>query len=563
MVISTGSLVQSYIFSLLNSEAPSIYGSAYKEALVEFPPFEAWLRAATHWFYVVPSAIIALVSATGRLPRVILWRSAIASTVVLCAMDGTGLIVQFRWSFVAENVVSNVIGGILIGCLVVAALSVAEFVFLYMPAGHYRRIGAASVIALAIMLLAFSLIYYLMALFYKTMPVEFDAYASLPVSAGVVPVAAKAAKAEGVKTSFSLIRDTVSATGAEIYSMDSDLKVIFASSDKSAVYDVNIALLSGVCEIAQLRKIVRSGSALKMSGVSSFAAFFDKGSANLRMIEENQRKLRFSVDSGEAQSFGLTGADKANRIKVWQFLRRDGNVVISDTSGSMSFALFAPTVAVSKEDSEPINRKFTLEADARKYEAVFSHNRRLGNKEKLQCVVVPSTNLQEVGSGSQKPVVADLFSGVLVTINRKSTGEMLRNYAHLIKVVGVSGWVSLDSIGVDEMAQTDIGELSMVQLKGNIVDLLVNSTAVTARAQVTYTAVGDLRGSFGEDGKLRISGMARKLWRDKTRMSPTKWEVLSWEARGIILGILGSVCSLLWPFLIKTLQTNQRFVWMD
>lgn len=145
-IVSVGPHLQTYAVSLLTSDATSIYGSAYQDAIARFPGLRTWLGHFLSIDYLICAALIALPTSLESKPRQILGAAAISSFIALTLHDIILALYtkRFAFRFLAENVFSNALGGLMIGAILVSIYIACELFFRYTatPAKAQRWLSA-------------------------------------------------------------------------------------------------------------------------------------------------------------------------------------------------------------------------------------------------------------------------------------------------------------------------------------------------------------------------------------------------------------------------------------
>jgi hypothetical protein len=152
-------------------------------------------------------------------------------------------------------------------------------------------------------------------------------------------------------------------------------------------------------------------------------------------------------------------------------------------------------------------------------------------------------------------------AGLLIKITRQDTTAISSDDLNL-EVKADGGWIEVREIKPQQLDHKALGVIDMFQIQGNIADFLIDDSATNVRSLDTYTGIGDMEVQYGDNGKLRMTGRADRLWKDKGRLNPTKWEKLGWEVKAFMLTLLGGVGLFLWTVLVRSLKSNQKFSWM-
>jgi len=102
---------------------------------------------------------------------------------------------------------------------------------------------------------------------------------------------------------------------------------------------------------------------------------------------------------------------------------------------------------------------------------------------------------------------------------------------------GGSGWVSISELSASSASEiVSRGALKAVAFRGGIERFIVDGKAIETNEFVQYSiARGELWASLEGAGKIHIIGNAKSVFKDKTRLNSTRWELLGWEMKSMIL----------------------------
>jgi hypothetical protein len=569
LILSTGPQIQSYLISLLNSDVPSVYGSAYQESLANFPRLSAWVGAGFEWGVLLMALLITLAVVQRSDAKLVAWRAALASILVLCTFDiGLGLFQQqltLKW--VVENAAGNVLGGIFLTAVLVIIFSIADFLYSHAPVSNAgkRVVAAGSVLVGGLVLCC--LVYYLVDFFYNPLPVKFDAYFAAPASGTVAakpttPTLAFRGRDEVRPFSFvpsKEIKGNVIWTGVE-----GALKVKLLTRDSRPMDHVSIALLSGCSTWDEVKVLNDIAPWLAVDNVDALEVSFDTGPSSFFTMFSEAQTSRFKVDAGVVGNFNIDQDAQSKHLKVTQVVGEDASLEVDSSANEQSFFLSAPVLRLIHGKPSLSSRILNLKVDARTYFLKFDPPKNARSADKVVCSENQDMQRKPAGDSdfiSVGPV--DIMTGVVVKVRRKDAALMVNDMNVALRVSGGGGWLSLVGLQPKQLENHSLGALQMFQVRGNITDIVLDGSPATTRPLDTYTAMGDLQAAYGDQGKLHVAGRVKSLWKDQSRMNPTKWEKLEWEAKVFMLGLLGSLLAFFGRVLAKRLRGNSRFTWMD
>lgn len=300
--------------------------------------------------------------------------------------------------------------------------------------------------------------------------------------------------------------------------------------------------------------------------MNNFSASFDAGLVDVNTNSDKTHTSKHEVNLGEIVSFWLDQNEKDKTLKLTQFVDDDAVLNISSTADEKIILLSAPLINMKNGRTTHTSRVFNFQNDGRNFTMRFDPipvavDKKIGSCTMLDtAMIINQKTALDVAPHVGK---AALYAGVLVRVSK--SGDWFDASADEIslKIQGSGGWITADNLSTEKMPEFTIGELSMLQFRGNIADLLIDNISTTPRALSTYQAFGSLNADFGNQGRIKVYGLANGFWKDKERLNQTKWEKLDWEPKLFVFGIFGALLSLLWPLVIKRLSTDREFDWMQ
>lgn len=568
-ILATGPEVQRHLISIINSDAPSIYSSAYKDQLTKFGSLSTWLSLGLHWIFLLMSLVsTSAVIWIGR-PRKLAWYAIASLFTTFTLFDiAYGLIYNsISVKILSENLFSNFIGSVFVAILMIGIFSIADFVYKHVPVANHLKSIAAGCTIIGLGALFSSTAYYITLIFYNPIPAKIETYLSAPLQGSFAIAASKKNESNDNNddSSFSLL-PVDKPIAASISWTTMELKSLALQKSKLGErYNVSINLLSGHCTLDDFKNKKTVQNELYFSGVRDFTANFDPGLVYLSTNSDEAHSAKHEIIPGEQAFFWLDQNEKDKTLKFTQFVGDNATLNISSTADERIVLLTAPVMHVNSGRTKRIPRIFTFKSGDKNFTMQFNPLPILDDRKKGNCValdastIINQRNSARITSSVSK---AALFAGVLIRINKN--GDWFDTTADEIslRAKGSKGWIAADELAIEKMPEYTIGRLSMVQFRGNIADLISDNASITPRALSTYTAVGSLQAEFGNQGRIKISGLANSFWKDKERLNQTKWEKLDWEPKLFVFSTFAAFISLLWPLVFKRLTTDKEFDWM-
>lgn len=567
-VLATGPHIQRYLISLLNTDIPSIYGSAYKESIIVFPRLSEWVGAGFTWPFLLMALLITFFAVRPAEPRLVAWRTAAASFVLLCVYDLTSGYFgkQFTIAWLVENSVSNLLGGVLISGFLVTALSLADFLYLHIPGGSVKKRIISGVGALASGLLFCCLIYYLTDFFYNTLPVRLEISFAAPVNGAAAPMP-NAQSSDLIKKSmvqpFSFVPANEITGNATWTSGEQGLEVNLLPNNNRQTYQVSVTLLSGCGTPDQVKKLDDDAYWLEANNIDALKVSFDPGLTQFFTLLRDSQTSSFKIGSGKVSMFNIDQDGQSKSLNVTQFLGDDTFLDLESITDEQSFFLSAPLLKTIGKETSLSSRTLTLTIGTQKYLLIFHPpERTLQSKEKVICSVRQEQQKAEPGFTILKPT--NLVAGVMIKVRRKEIGAMrVDTLKTALRVTGGAGWLGLVGLQPEQLKNHSLGTLKMFSLRGNVIDYVIDGSPLAIRPPDEYSALGEMQIKYGDQGKLYVEGRANRLWKNQHRMNPTKWEKLGWETKIFLLGLFGTFFTSLWPLLAQRLRVNRRFAWIN
>lgn len=571
LILSTGPQIQTYLLSLLNSNVPSVYGSAYQRNLVEFPSLSSWVAEAFRSQFLVMAFVVAWFSARSANPRIVAWNTAWSAFAILMAFDLAYALLQNEISgkWLVENFVSNAVGSVFIAALLISILAAADFTWQHLPVGVTTRRKFAIIVVLCGGLLYCCVAYYMCELFYAPLSARFDISFSAPASGAIAKKQAIVAK-ETVKAlnigesdrpfSFAPQRSIKSA----ISWMSPPGKVIIhANFERERLPRIELRAVANCRGLKQIQGIDAGTDAwLSASGVSALEVIGDGGMTDFIMLSPPVQASTIKLDTGLVSMFNLDEEASQKTLRITQFVDETASLEVR-SRGTMKFFLGLPLIAGDDSKVTLAPRLLTLRIGEHTQVIRLTPPKSIGDvPEHTGCRVL--TNLQPLHvdrDGDRDLQHAGALIGVLVSISEPVDPESMSAGEIGIKVSGSGGWITLSGLQQDAWRDAELGRLSMLNVRGNLSEILIDDVVQVPRNVEIYTAVGDFQ-AHSFQGGLRIWGQAKWLWRDQGRLNSTKWEKLSWEPRLLIVSSFLAVIGFLVTAISRRLRANHEFSWM-
>lgn len=559
-ILSTGPHIQQYLYARLNSDADSIYGTAYQTSLVQFPTLTTWLVYAIHPLYLVMACIIAVISLGYSQPRPLFRSVSVASCVVLLVCDlifaivGDNLTIKFFF----ENVIANLLGGVAIGLLVVTLLTLCEACFRYMAVPIERQSSATWLMLPFAGLITSTTAYYTADFFYRPISIEIDVDMGSS-STGKIGLPLADQTAANKHPPFHLVQPHFEAEFAGWIAPESNLRVRWTAASSQLRFNAKIDLLSGCVPSANLPAanaplLVKNVETLTLSSNVGFSEFSTTAAAG--------GTYQIGVAPGDFVSFWLDTDQKTQKSKITQFVTDEAELSLSSTSGQYQFFLntylfgagprkrqVADVVALSHHVN--INGQiYPINLKAQKESADF----------KIECRSLSAAHLLQ---GKATLVAAAGFSGIRIqmALAEPSSVDYVAPHGEL-KVGGGSGYVEVRGAAAENLSSSETGSVNFFSFHGKATRFDLDGKSYQMRPFDNFVALGNFEARYVESGNLITSGNAFAVWRDNLRLNPTKWERLPTNSGPVLGTVLVTVLAGAIAFVGARLQRNHSFKWL-
>ena len=567
-VVSTGSSVQNYLLSLIYSDAPSIYGSAYQDGLVRFPEYRQWLAVGFSWPYPLIAAAIVLFSSFRSTVRDVFVSATIVSFLALTVTDVLYGYFSKTLSagYVFENTIVNAIGGVGLGFVLVAMTIATNLIILNVFGPKMWRQVVAGIAVVLIGTCLNALVFYTAEFFYRPVPVKLDIVVGYPAS-GAIATRAHADKSDASKNGkdtarpFQLMPNSIDNSVIRWIGRGekNNFNAQWFSKSQSAVFDAKIEFFADCFnEKINLNKS-NPANAVHIKDVHSIELALS-GWATFSTIDVGMVTGHLTTDFGPLSLFGLDQDADSKKITFTQFVQENASITILNSSPDLTFFVNAPMIVDTKKGITGSNRTLNFAVDGKSYSITADKPRIDAKVDTLTCASVePKRALQD-----ERTTIAGTYTyfGAVVTITKRtSSNSVYGTDDSRLKVSGGNGWATLTRSS--ENPASEQGALEFLAFKGNISTIDVDARPVPSRAIDEYNAFGDISGRLESDSKVRFSGTAKAFWKNGARVNPTKWERLDWNERLFIFAILVGIAGPVTGYIFVQIQKNSRLDWWD
>jgi hypothetical protein len=554
LLLGTGPALQQSISSTLTAEAPSLYGAAFQEGVVQSPSLGEWLASAFDPFLIAIAVITTLVALSSKRRTNAPVRAAVCAVALLIINDARAVLIGSDAQSFGQSVIFDVIGGIFVWLFFVVLLLLLDqsrtaFRTSMPPRFAYPALAIGLGATISAVVLG------LFQLFYNAAPVRFAATISAP-TAGYFIVPANPSwhdedashPPERDHKPLSIVPPQVPAKRAEFQSPGEQLSVAWRRVADEIEYDVEIRLYAD-CPFPKAFDRLPKAEPITFRDVGTLSAAFSKGHSMLKLEHEGTRKYNLAVP--DLAQYWLKAEPGSDIASIEAFVGERDTLSLDPDNG-VRFYLSAPLTRVVRKISHSASRTLTFKADQRAF-SVSAGGARVFSQEKLGCRAAKpqfATDGQNI-EGRIPDAQSFFFLSALVELKGRPRPSSKMTFPQSeMKVSGGNGWVELFDIDFPYVLDRNLGRGGGFIANRNVTRLIVDGVAVPTDVESDLVAVGTLDADL-QNKAVQVDGKAYFLWHNRIRQNPTTWERLptTWQVAlaSAFLALLGFISRWLWP----------------
>lgn len=556
ILTSVGPSLQQYALSALNSSAPSLYGAAYDDQIVEWPNLGRWIFHWNNLIYLTMGAFATIPALRRSTIREIGTSVGGWVALLLTFLDATFGLIQGSFSATSfgTNAIANIIGGSITGLIVFIALSSARLIA---NLNGVRRYIAPSAVIISAGFGVNALCYYVFFHLYQPLPVSSEALLKAPVGGWFLTenpseTSTSHEQETGDTSLFSLIPSSISPDKIEIISPQNPLSISIPPRADN-YYQIEVRFFTD-CLMKRPAQLPSGPPTFVASGSKAFKLTSSGGF----LYADGTGPLDFaSSKSGNTIAmFSLSPGSKGNSSTMTRF---DGssNTVSIGVTDITRLALGVPSFEGRAAKRKPVRRVFKLMSGLTNHSFYFEPPTQHPDNSQQQCKIARPVDIPSSEVLETRHIIKSNGAGITAVIKVKalpSSSSLFDSPYSKLEIAGVSGWTTVH--GLPEVdSPMKVGSLRAISFQGTVTDFTVDTNPHPARPYDSFVLQGQLEGEYLQNGTLRIHGKTNQLWRNGRRLNPTKWEMLSTEWQLSILGAFGAfliaLWRLLWPAALK------------
>lgn len=557
-LINAGSLAQYYIFKLLGSDSPSIYGSAFENGLARMPAINDFIFS-TYSLYgnlnYLSAFLIIFMAISFRTSIQVFFVSIFSSVIFITFVDVINLLIHSDLSTKSffESLISN-----LVGSPVIAAFIVFIF-YIKVTCENINNINKSIsnitgyILYLLTCIFIISISYYAICLFYRPTSVDFSVSTSGDFSGiyftseSETPPSLKDEKIDN--NSFSILGKPVRFKNEfNVTGKDGVIKSAFKKGD---TYNLKLSVMIN-CTDNNIKPIPKNS--LTFDNVNSFTLsspngmFYSQIKDEEGYIKNNDKTVNmFSIQDKKNGTYSI---NKKN----------DGTIYYYPSELGAKINLTKPAINPSA-DKNTENVSFNMKINNKEKKiSIDAGQLRYKNKNKpLQCQVI---NLNDISNDESLKVDDAMLVSILIEISPEKNELFYSPGVHdKDSHFEINGYF-LDITNKDVAKDTDLKQyFTNGYMKGftlySFDTLSINGKKIETNKFDNIQVVGDkIHGYMSESNSMILSGKASLFYRNEQRENKTLWELSS--ENPIILGGIATILVALLTWASKTIIATIR-----
>lgn len=548
ILLGAGPWLQAATVGLLSSDAPTVYGTAWSEGMVDFPTLGEWLIYGAQWPLL---AVAATATFAG------LYAKRFVGT---CALIGftTFLLLSFFDTFfslmgltpgpvnagtILSNIAANFAGSVFLSCLMGAIFWLFEKVRDHLPPAFVPAGGAAALLLSSLCLS--SICYFALAYFYRPLPIEMEAIAKIPIRGNYQPAKGTPKDNGVVPDKFDPKPDRTLGGKADLTVPGEPLVIDWHGPKGDATFDVGIDFFSGCWPPRNIRAMKGAPTPIRRQNVKKLRLTLDKGLNELYVAQDALND--FAVRTKDPLFFGIKEQKGGTEFRY--FPGPEAEFLNSTTEAQhlfVSTSFFALDGAIDK----PIDRKakkrvpraMSILIDGERIDLALKVEHPVEAKTAFDCKALRLPAIAQGKGASIRPKLAGdiVFVGARVSIepHAPSPSDFLSHDYNVLRVAGNIGWATIEADERKDLAESPVGTAEILMIGEGLSSLIVAGRKIEVGPKNALVAVGEIDGEYDKDANLLLTGEARNLWLNDKRLNPTKWERLAIEVQLFVITTL-------------------------
>jgi hypothetical protein len=548
ILISIGPAVQSHLFTIADTKAPSIYDAAHKSgAIAQFPDFLEWLTFAGEPLFIAQSILIALISLRKRSITSLVVSIGISSFAVMTAFDF--ILSASRWVTDPRDYLTNLVADFLGGMF----LALCAGVVCYLRQ-HVSRIAISSVkwllplgtVALAVAISGVTFL--ILTWVYQPTLVRFDATFGPPANGFLAPKAKfserfqESTGTESPPSTFTLVPDKLDADRIEAMSMRGLIKASLRTKERQS-YDLELTLLGNCLRGAEDASRLAVAPTVKLNDIRSAFFSMEGEMSDLTILHPTS----ISIEQNEPASYWLRRGtpSKTDPLEIETFTI-DKDVLRIRAQYPQRFLLSTYTVGLSNGKSVTLDRSIVLDLGKGRKRLILEHGNIKEHSAVQECRRIAEEEFRASVTSDAETIRVKLPDNVLgvsilvrVLLHGREQSGLLLDPANLV-FSGLGGFVSVINPHLVSPSYS-LGKTDLISFISDQSHVEVDGSPLNVPKGEEITAHGAISGEMFSEGQVRLWGDAEAMWLGSTRLNPTRWERMPTELQVLMLTFLGAL----------------------
>ncbi len=541
-LFSVGPSAQIAFVGLMSSDAPSLYATAYSEALAQFPSLWDWIVGGFHWQYLSMGAIVAVISSQAKSFRSFILRVGASTAIVISSFDAFSYITDNESSNLLVSVAVNILGGLItifiIGSIVLISRQVHNFTGKHAPALS-KSVGLSFVVC---GILFSGTAYYVLYFFYQPLPVDIEVSAKMPLKGvmGGDPITALEPEKlkDGAETRIvSLLPTDLEGGNVRVVSPGSNPEVHWAADGPMATLTLKVDLYADCTTEMDLRRLPKPSYTFERTGIRQVNLTLAEKGGDIVLWGDGGNKLAYR----DKKPYMYWASNEKEGYSLSTF-SADSGAINNESSKEMATFVSVPLLKIEKDrSSRLVPRNLRLAIDGKIFPLEFRPSPNFEKDRRINCRNLPVE--PKAGVKVQANAQA-IFGAILVRVTPTAMPD--RQVSHpfgtKLQITHTNGWIGVTGISKSNLAGTELGRAGLISFAAGLDSLAVDGRKIDINSDQSLFGYGDFHLSFTEDMRLRAIATARGIWLDQKRLNPTKWERLPLELQiFLITSLLGSL----------------------
>ncbi|WP_137387948.1 hypothetical protein [Rhodoligotrophos defluvii] len=432
--------------------------------------------------------------------------------------------------YIMTNVISNVIGALFIVIFFLFNLGIIFKISEYWNEQCLFRRLIYSIVILGSGVFVSIFAFWSLDVLYNPIPAKIDAVLEAPVS-GILaaPEADELGQAvsDNQQGPFRLISDAAT-NGLITWRGIAELR---ATWQGEVPFDAIVSVYADCARPEDIEKVSAQAPRMTIHGLQRLEVRASDGYAEFGFLNRNA-EAKATVETTNVTQFGLD-RDGAGKTLIRQFIGDRGAVRFETRDLPTKMYLTAIFVG---DDPETM-RDIKIIGGKSVYELLVSSS----NKGKMmECRGLDATKTLKKGGNSDRMSSGGAV-GLLVELVSSRSPSTSYLVSATLDITGEAGWIHAAGLSDDQLQAMPNGALRLLGFVGSVANFDINGEIRQLSLFDEVVAIGDLEGGFQSQGRLRISGTAKALWKKGRRFIPTKWETWDWDLRLLVFSIIFGV----------------------